>query len=189
MAEPNQNKRPLLDDLLDDSPLEAKPEKVVAPQASAKGSSAWVVGGVVLLAVVAIGGWVAYLLTNWGPQTTNQINQVNQTETSLPPASQLPPRSTPRVGSPAPSSAVGTAPTIKTALAYGVVVSRVLNIREGPTTAAPVVRPLKSGDIVELVRRNGGWYQTTEGAWISAIYLEVRLTRAEAESYARELKG
>jgi hypothetical protein len=50
-----------------------------------------------------------------------------------------------------------------------------------------VIKSLKSGDIVELTSRNGGWYQTNDGLWISAAYLEVRQTRPEAESYAREL--
>lgn len=70
---------------------------------------------------------------------------------------------------------------------YGVVTSKVLNIRSAPNTDATVIKSLKSGDIVELISRSGGWYQTTEGFWVSASYMEVRQTRAEAESYAREL--
>ena len=70
---------------------------------------------------------------------------------------------------------------------YGVVTSKELNVRGAPNTDATVIKSLKSGDIVELISRSGGWYQTVEGSWISASFLEVRQTRSEAESYAREI--
>lgn len=80
-------------------------------------------------------------------------------------------------------------PPSVTPLGYGVVTSRTLNLRGAAGTNATVIGSLKLGDIVELVRRDAGWYQTSEGAWLSALYLEVRQTRVEAESYARELLG
>ncbi len=70
---------------------------------------------------------------------------------------------------------------------YGVVTSKILNMRSAPNTDATVIKSLKNGDIVELISRSGGWYQTAEGLWVSASYMEVRQTRPEAESYAREL--
>lgn len=70
---------------------------------------------------------------------------------------------------------------------FAVVTSTVLNLRAAPTIEAPVLGTLKFGDIVQIVRRDGAWYETTQGSWISSLYVEVRQTRPEAESYAREL--
>ena len=88
---------------------------------------------------------------------------------------------------PTPTLIVVSNPSRAQIQGYGVVTSKVLNLRSAPNTDATVIKSLKSGDIVELVSRSGGWYQTTEGLWVSASYMEVRQTRAEAESYAREL--
>ncbi len=74
-------------------------------------------------------------------------------------------------------------------LGFGVVTSRNLNLRTSPNTEAAVTGTLKLGDIIALARRDGAWYQTGTGAWVSALYLEVRESKAEAESYARELLG
>lgn len=86
---------------------------------------------------------------------------------------------------PPPTAVIGTSNT--KIQGYGVVTSKELNMRSAPNTDATVIKSLKSGEIVELISRNGGWYQTTDGLWISASFLEVRQTRSEAESYAREI--
>jgi len=106
------------------------------------------------------------------------------------------PTFTPRVTARAISAVASLAPTtlpkpVVTAIptAFGVVTSRTLNLRAEPNLQASLVGTFKFGDIVPLVRRDSSWYQTSEGGWLSALFLEVRQTRAEAESYARELTG
>lgn len=91
------------------------------------------------------------------------------------------------VTAPTPTLIIVKSPAKPQIQGYGVVTSKVLNLRNAPNTDATVIKSLKTGDIVELVSRNGGWYETGEGFWISASYMEVRQTRPEAESYAREL--
>lgn len=118
--------------------------------------------------------------------TSDTVNTTGATRTGTTPG---------RTGSP--SGATGGPPTPTLIVAknqsqpqvqgYGVVTSKVLNLRSAPNTDATVIKSLKSGDIVELISRSGGWYQTNEGLWVSASYMEVRQTRPEAESYAREL--
>jgi uncharacterized protein YgiM (DUF1202 family) len=90
-------------------------------------------------------------------------------------------------GAPTPTLVVAKNQSQPQIQGYGVVTSKVLNMRSAPNTDATVIKSLKNGDIVELASRSGGWYQTIEGWWVSASYMEVRQTRPEAESYAREL--
>lgn len=71
---------------------------------------------------------------------------------------------------------------------YGVITSKVLNLRKQPNTGAAVIGSLKFGQIVKLVRQLGGWYQTDTNGWVSALYLEVRQTYPEAQAYAAELQ-
>lgn len=137
-----------------------------------------------LLLIAAVTGWLVFMLNRPpieikalppGPPTAQATSPVQVTGSS---------------GSPAAASShppVTTTPPAAKIQGYGVVISRVLNMRSAPNTDASVLKSLKSGDIVELANRNGGWYQTGDGLWISAAYLEVRQTRPEAESYAREL--
>ena len=135
----------------------------------------WMVAAVVILGLMAVGGWAWFI-----------FNSLTSSPTAVPtPVSQIAP---PRPAINSPLTSVTTAPTTRSAVAYGVVTSRVLNLRSEPSTASASLRSLKNGDIVALARRSGGWYQTDDGGWISALYLEVRQTRDEAESYARELK-
>lgn len=140
----------------------------------------WAIVGVILLILAASGGWVAYGLSR---------------QTSLPTTvatAQIGPRLTPTVQSTGSSRAATLTTTLATtglkAAAYGVVTAKQLNLRAEPSTTAVMLGTLKSGDIVPLVRRSGGWYQTTEGGWLSALHLEVRQTLPEAESYAHEIK-
>lgn len=166
-------------------PQDQKPK--AARTTGPKGPSRLALAGVIILVLAAAGGWITFTLTRFLP------------ESAIPPATATPAvvtrplqSSSPggRISAPvANSPVISSTPQISKPLAYGVVISKVLNVREAPTTASAIIRPLQIGDIVELARRNGGWYQTTDGRWVSAVFLEVRLTRAEAESYAREIKS
>jgi hypothetical protein len=142
-----------------------------------------------LVVIAAIGGWLVFALNrppveinaqSPGPATTQTI-QLAQT-----PAARITGATGSQIAAPG-QPAAATVTTTAKIQGYGVVISKVLNMRNAPNTEASVIKSLKSGDIVELTSRNGGWYQTGDGLWISAAYLEVRQTRPEAESYAREL--
>jgi uncharacterized protein YgiM (DUF1202 family) len=152
-----------------------------------KGPSRLALAGVIILVLAVAGGWITFALIRFLPESA-----VPPATTNLEPATRpaQPSASASQISTRASSSPV-ISPTsqISKPLAYGVVISKNLNVREAPTTASAIIRPLQIGDIVELARRNGGWYQTTDGRWVSAVFLEVRLTRAEAESYAREIKA
>jgi uncharacterized protein YgiM (DUF1202 family) len=145
----------------------------------------WLPFGVMLiLVIVAVGGWLYFLL----------IRPALPVETSVPPGTlTVAPRPTPRpsrppltVNAPNPSPASVNQNATATPVFYGVVTSKVLNLREAPATDGKVLNTLSRGDIVALVKRTDSWYQTAEGAWVSANFLEIRPTRAEAESYIRE---
>ena len=71
---------------------------------------------------------------------------------------------------------------------YGIVTSKSLNLRASPSTDAQVKGSLQFGQIIRLTRRSGGWYQTDQGSWVSALYMEVRLTYLEAQAFSNELK-
>jgi hypothetical protein len=116
--------------------------------------------------------------------TTLQAQPTTAQSTQAPGQTVAPGSQTPLTANAAPS---GTTAVVSKAQGYGVVISRTLNMRGAPNTEAAVIKTLKSGDIIEIASRSGGWYQTTEGLWVSGSYLEVRQTRLEAESYAREL--
>jgi hypothetical protein len=139
----------------------------------------WALFGVIFLVLVAAGGWLTYILTR---PTSESKSVVTPTVIRVSTTRTAPPTLT--IG----SALLPTQPASQP-LAYGVVISRILNLREAPGTDAAIIRSLKNGDIIELTRRSGGWYQTTDGTWVSALYLEVRRTRAEAESYTREMQG
>lgn len=149
----------------------------------------WGLVAVGLLVATAVGGWTA-----WGLGWLNRPVAPTITATANPPTS---PRSTGLSSAAATGQPIANTPgatplsgsTAPTPAAYGVVISRALNMRQEPNTAAAVLTSFKSGDIVELTRRSGGWYQTVGGGWVSALYIEVRQTRPEAESFARELAG
>lgn len=166
-------------------PQDTKPKK--ARTAGSKGSSRLALVAVTLLVLAALGGWTAFALIRFLPESAT----TTATAISGPATRQARTTSpvSPVSGTTTNSSAVSLTNQSVKPLAYGVVISNILNVREAPTTASAIIRPLKSGDIVGLVRRNGGWYQTTDGRWVSAVFLEVRLTLAEAESYAREIKA
>jgi Bacterial SH3 domain len=146
----------------------------------------WLAFGVMLiLVIVAVGGWLYFLL----------LRPALSVETSVAPGTlTVAPRPTPRPSRPpltvnAPNPTPGGNPNqnvTATSVFYGVVTSKVLNLRETPATEGKVLNTLSRGDIVALTKRTDSWYQTVEGAWVSANYLEVRPTRAEAESYIRE---
>ncbi len=150
-----------------------------------------------LLLIGAVVGWLIFALNrlpieiNNGPSPT--LTSPAQTTQPLQPTTVVAQATRTASGIPTTAAASSQVQTSTTASSgskiqgYGVVISRVLNMRIAPNTDATVLKSLKSGDIVELSSRNGGWYQTNDGLWISASYLEVRQTRPEAESYAREL--
>jgi uncharacterized protein YgiM (DUF1202 family) len=71
---------------------------------------------------------------------------------------------------------------------YGIITSKVVNLRSGPSVDATVISSLKLGQIVQLTHRTGSWYQTEQGYWISALYLEVRQSVQEAQAYSAELQ-
>jgi uncharacterized protein YgiM (DUF1202 family) len=145
-----------------------------------------------LVVIAAVGGWLVFAL-NRPPVEINALSPgpaTTRTTQSSQPAQTPAARITGATGSQIAASGQptgATRPTSAKVQGYGVVISKVLNMRSAPNTDASVIKSLKSGDIVELTSRNGGWYQTGDGPWISAAYLEVRQTRPEAESYAREL--
>ena len=146
---------------------------------------------VFILLIAAASGWLLFALNRPGIEISNgpTPTPVMATPSLQPPVSpNTRTATTPVSAAPGqqarPSTAATTGPKIQ---GYGVVISKVLNMRSAPNTEATVIKSLKSGDIVELTSRNGGWYQTIDGFWISASFLEVRQTRPEAESYAREL--
>ncbi len=148
----------------------------------------WLVLAVGGLVIAAVGGWLAYLITRPGPLPT-QPPRTNPSPSSVTVAVTVaqPGPTTVLAGTNPAVTAATTPPPTQPPLAYGVVTSRVLNLRTAPSTDAPVFSSLKNGDVVELAGRNGGWYRTTDGHWVSAFYLEVRQTRAEADIYAREI--
>ncbi len=160
-------------------------ERQATPPAKIQRPPWWALTGVGLLVVATVSGWLYVAFLRNSPAPSPLPTSPNPSQITRLPQS-------PNISGPANTSssvAVVTPPIAATPLAFGVVISRALNGRDAPTTAGVVTKPLKRGDILELTRRNGGWYQTTEGYWISALFIEVRLTRAEAESYARELKN
>jgi uncharacterized protein YgiM (DUF1202 family) len=143
------------------------------------------------LLVVISGGWFLFALNRPGIEIKSGATPGPSVAASLHAAlpgqtttAQAPPGA---ATAPTPTLIVVKNPTKPQIQGYGVVTSKVLNLRSAPNTDATVIKSLKNGDIVELSSRSGGWYQTTEGLWVSASYMEVRQTRAEAESYAHEL--
>lgn len=155
-------------------------------QPPGKGNSRWLLIAVVLLVVVTLVGWGALAWSRFAPRPAMLAPIATATPTTRPLQSPTP-AATARPGQPTPTLALRPSVTAAPPLAYGVVTSQTLNLRAAPNFTAEVLSSMKNGSIIPLARRDGGWYQTTEGAWISALYLEVRQTRAEAESYAREL--
>ena len=166
---------------------------------------------VLVLLVAVVSGWLLFALNRPGIEihsgaTVSPGPSVSASVQAVAPgqkATTQPTRSAGQADTPGPTAAIAgtaansTAPTPTLIVVnnqsrpqiqgYGVVTSKILNLRSAPNTDAPVIKSLKTGDIVELINRSGGWYQTSEGLWISASYMEVRQTRPEAESYAREL--
>jgi uncharacterized protein YgiM (DUF1202 family) len=71
---------------------------------------------------------------------------------------------------------------------YGIITSKVVNLRSGPSVDATVISSLKLGQLVQLTHRTGSWYQTEQGYWVSALYLEVRQSLQEAQAYSAELQ-
>jgi uncharacterized protein YgiM (DUF1202 family) len=158
-----------------------------------------------LLLVVISGGWFLFALNRPGieiksgatpgPSVTASVRAALPGQTTIAqasaqvtiPVTPATPGPSGAATAPTPTLIVVKNPTKPQIQGYGVVTSKVLNLRSAPNTDATVIKSLKNGDIVELISRSGGWYQTTEGLWVSASYMEVRQTRAEAESYAREL--
>jgi uncharacterized protein YgiM (DUF1202 family) len=140
--------------------------------------------------IAAVGGWLVFALNRPPVEINAQSPGPATTQTTQPaqtPAARITGATGSQIIAPGQPTAAETGPTTTKIQGYGVVISKVLNMRSAPNTEASVIKSLKSGDIVELTSRNGGWYQTGDGLWISAAYLEVRQTRPEAESYAREL--
>jgi uncharacterized protein YgiM (DUF1202 family) len=45
-----------------------------------------------------------------------------------------------------------------------------LNVRSGPASNAPVVRSLKKGEVVEIVREMSGWGEIDGVGWITLAY-------------------
>jgi hypothetical protein len=181
------------------SPLRATPRKARSPWRSPL--------FFFFLLVLASGGWFLFALNRPGIEIKSGATPASSTtapaQAALPgpvqtvtaqansgtrtTVSAATPGQSVQAGAPTPTLIVVKNPSKSQIQGYGVVTSKVLNLRSAPNTDATVIKSLKSGDIVELISRSGGWYQTTEGLWVSASYLEVRQTRAEAESYAREL--
>ncbi len=52
--------------------------------------------------------------------------------------------------------------------------NRDANIRGGPSTAFPIVRVVRSGDVLEVTGQNeaGDWYQLAAGEWIAAFLVD-----------------
>lgn len=162
----------------------------------------WLVSGLAL--VVAL-GWLGYaLLLNKpsAPSGEAAISPAPLVSSSSPLSSRSPsspassyPGVTFAPTTPVPGGTTSRRPNLikpvpsAVPIGFGVVTSRSLNLRVEPSTEAAIIGGLKFGDIVTVIRRDGGWYQTSEGGWLSALYLEVRQTKIEAESYARELIG
>jgi cytoskeletal protein RodZ len=156
----------------------------------------WLLGLlVIVLLITAVTGWLLYALNRPPIEISNDPSLAPtspaQTTQPLQPTIAQASRSAstnPTTAAPSRAATISTTNTPNPKIqGYGVVISKVLNLRSAPNTDATVIKSLKSGDIVELTSRNGGWYQTSDGLWISASYMEVRQTRPEAESYAREL--
>lgn len=163
------------------------------PKKSSGPKGSWLLGLLVILLLIAtVTGWLLFALNrppieiSNGPAPT-ATNPVQTTQPLQPTVAQASRAASANPTTAAPSRASTTNTPGPKIQGYGVVISKVLNLRSAPNTDATVIKSLKSGDIVELTSRNGGWYQTSDGLWISASYMEVRQTRPEAESYAREL--
>ncbi|HEX2911127.1 MAG TPA: SH3 domain-containing protein [Chloroflexia bacterium] len=145
---------------------------------NSNGPSFWLVIAVLLLVLLAAGGWLAYYFLKVDPRSQAVAPAVSTpAKTTAPQAN----GNLATFGPPVPTS------TPLKVVAYGVVTSRTLNLRQSASTDAPVIATLNRGAIVGLIKRSGAWYQTESGAWVSAVFLQVRQTRDEAESYARTL--
>ena len=158
--------------------------KPAQPAKSKSGVSWLAVVAVGILMIAAMVGWWAFALNRLSTLPTTNPTSVAQRHPAQNPGATptLAQLVQPTVGSGTPT------PTMAAAMAYGVVTSRQLNVRAEPNTSANTLGALKNGDIVPLALRNGGWYQTTSGGWISALYLEVWQTREEAQSYVQQIK-
>lgn len=53
-----------------------------------------------------------------------------------------------------------------------------VNMRQGPTTSFGIIRTLNSGEEVEIIGSNGGWYKVKDNGnrtgWVSGNYLEMK---------------
>jgi uncharacterized protein YgiM (DUF1202 family) len=58
------------------------------------------------------------------------------------------------------------------ATGQGRVVSKLLNIRNGPSTANDKVGQLNQGDVVNLLKSLPGWWQIGDGQYVSADYIQ-----------------
>ncbi len=136
------------------------------------GRAGWAVATAVIIVMLGLGaGWWAFGMNRISPSAISPtLTPNNSISVSQPPTTVTP------------------GPTAQPVMAYGVVTSSQLNLRTEASTTSNTLGTLNRGDIVPLVRRSGGWYQTAGGGWLSALHMGVRQTRLEAESYAREIK-
>ena len=76
-----------------------------------------------------------------------------------------------------------------TATQRGKVVSKFLNVRNGPGTSNTKVAELHQGDVVNLLGKTNGWWQIAAGQFVSVDYIQVLAATSTSAAVANSRPG
>ncbi|MEO6039308.1 MAG: S8 family serine peptidase, partial [Saprospiraceae bacterium] len=77
------------------------------------------------------------------------------------------------VTTPSTTPSTSPIPTPTPTAQRGKVVSKFLNVRNGPSTSNTKVKELHLGDVVNLLSKTGAWWQIAAGQFVNADYIQV----------------
>ena len=95
----------------------------------------------------------------------------------------------PVAGSPASGGTVPLPTPVPAAVQRGKVISKFLNVRNGPGTSNAKVAELHQGDVVNLLGKTGGWWQIAAGQFVSVDYIQVLATTSTSAAVANGRPG
>ena len=76
-----------------------------------------------------------------------------------------------------------------TATQRGKVISKFLNVRNGPSTSNTKVAELHQGDVVNLLGKTNGWWQIAADQFVSVDYIQVLATTSTSAAVANSRPG
>ena len=80
-------------------------------------------------------------------------------------------------------------PTPVAATQRGKVISKFLNVRNGPSTANTKVAELHQGDVVNLLAKTGDWWQIAAGQFVNTDYIQILATATTSTAVANSRPG